>query len=385
MSYPIRPLLAADEGFNHQIVDTFAAVGSTDLSWTEKVCAMAAARDGSLQLGFGLGKYTNRDVIDGYGGISRGVEQITVRASRRLSSDPERTVIGPLRYEVVEPLHKIRFILEPNTCQPIAFDWLFEATVAPQVEPRAQIYRTYRLASDLVRWHQTGVCSGWVEVDGRRTEMTPDTWVSTRDHSWGPRWDVGIPLADLVPSDPFEHASFRFIWCPVYMERPDGSRYALFLRYEIFHAPGLEHKGVDAAVEYPDGHVDRIVDIIPELTFDPRNRRLRGGTLHCTMADGSARPLQVKAVSDTGFHLGTGLYFGFDGHHHGEWRGEIHVDGERIADCSTPETARRVHQIRDTVIHVVDPVGGGQGWGNCQPMMTGAVPELGLTEEDSFI
>ena len=125
MSYPIRPLLAADEGFNHQIVDTFAAVGSTDLSWTEKVCAMAAARDGSLQLGFGLGKYTNRDVIDGYGGISRGVEQITVRASRRLSSDPERTVIGPLRYEVVEPLRKIRFILEPNTCQPIAFDWLF--------------------------------------------------------------------------------------------------------------------------------------------------------------------------------------------------------------------------------------------------------------------
>ena len=38
----------------------------------EKVCAMAAARDGSLQLGFGLGKYTNRNVIDGYAGVSRG-------------------------------------------------------------------------------------------------------------------------------------------------------------------------------------------------------------------------------------------------------------------------------------------------------------------------
>ena len=69
-------------------------------------------------------------------------------------------------------------------------------------------------------------------------------------------------------------------------------------------------------------------------------------------------------VSDTGFHLGAGLYFGFDGHHHGEWRGELHVDGERIADCSTPETARRLHQIRDTVIRVRDPVGGGDGVGN---------------------
>jgi len=385
MSNRIGPLTSADEYFCHQVVDTFAVVGSTDLSWTEKVCAMAAARDGSLQLGFGMGKYVNRDVVDSYGGISRGVEQVTVRASRCLSLDPEHTIIGPLHYEIIEPLHKIRFILEPNDCQPIAFDWLFEGTVAPQLEPRAQIYRGYRTAHDLVRWHQTGVCSGWVEVDGQRTEMTPDTWVSTRDRSWGVRYDVGLPLTDLKPEDGFDGASFRFIWCPVYMERPDGSRYGLFLRYEIFEGPGIQHKSVDAAVEHPDGHVDRILDIVPELEFDLHNRRLRGGRLHCTMADGSARPLQIDVVSDTGFHLGAGMYFGFNGHHHGQWRGEMHVEGERIADCSTPENARRLHQIRDTVIHVVDPVGGGQGWGNCQPMMTGAIPELGLTGEDSFI
>ena len=50
---------------------------------------MAAARDGSIQLGFGLGKYTNRNVMDAYAGMSRGVEQMTVRASRRLAPDPE--------------------------------------------------------------------------------------------------------------------------------------------------------------------------------------------------------------------------------------------------------------------------------------------------------
>ena len=42
MTNPIGPLTPADEGFSHQIVDTFAVVGSSDLSWTEKVCAMAA-------------------------------------------------------------------------------------------------------------------------------------------------------------------------------------------------------------------------------------------------------------------------------------------------------------------------------------------------------
>jgi hypothetical protein len=382
---PIGPLLPADEGFTHQIADTFATVSSADLSWTEKVCAMAAARDGSLQLGFGLGKYTNRNVMDGYAGISRGVEQVTVRASRRLAPEPTRTVIGPIRYEVVEPMRQVRFVLERNDVQPIAFDWLFEATVPPHLEDRTHNRNGYRVSAELVRYHQTGVCSGWVEVDGERTELSPDTWVSTRDHSWGVRYDVGLPVRDLEPADPLAGASFRMIWSPVYMERPDGSRYALFLHYTIVQAPGFVQKKVMAAVEHADGRTEQIVDVVPELAFDPVNRRLRGGQLHCTMADGSSRPLTVEVVSDTGFHLGAGLYFGFDGHHHGEWRGELHVDGERIADCSTAEQARRLHQIRDTVIHVVDPVGGGEGWGNCQPIVTGGDESLGLDAATSFM
>ena len=101
---PIGPLVPADEQFCHQITDTFGVVGSSDLAWTEKVCAMAVARDGSIQLGFGLGKYPNRDVMDAYAGVSRGVEQLTVRASRRLSPALAETSIGPIHYEVLEPL-----------------------------------------------------------------------------------------------------------------------------------------------------------------------------------------------------------------------------------------------------------------------------------------
>jgi len=384
MNNPIGPLLPEDEGFCHQIIDTFATVMTSDLAWTEKVCISAFARDGSLQIGFGLGKYVNRNVMDGYGGISRGVEQITVRASRRLAPKPVLTVIGPLRYEVVEPLKKIHFVLEPNDVQPIAFDWLFEGVVPPHLEDRTYLRNGYRVSAELARYHQTGVCSGWVEIDGRRTEMTPDAWVSTRDHSWGVRYDVGRPMIDLEPSAHGLNINYQFLWSPVYMERADGTRYALFLNWSLTEAPGFRQKIVMAQVEHPDGRVERIVDIEPEVFYDPHNRRLLGGRLQCTMADGTKRPLQIKVVSETGFHLGAGLYFGFDGHHHGEWRGELHVDGERIDDCSTPEDARRLHQIRDTVIHVIDPVGGGEGWGNYQPIITGGHPELGLSEEDSF-
>ena len=385
MTNPIGPITPEDEGFNHQVIDTFAVVGTSDPSWTEKVCAMAAARDGSLQLGFGLGKYNNRNVMDAYAGISRGVEQITVRSSRALGDTPNRTVIGPIRYEIVEPLRKIRFVLEPNDVQPISFDWLFEAALPTAFEDRTHQRAVGRVSAELVRYHQIGLCSGWVEVGGQRTEMTPETWVSTRDHSWGVRYGVGVPPTDQQPHGTLEEGSYHFFWTPSYLERLDGSAYGVFMVFSHMRRPGLDHKATWGTIEHPDGRIEQIHDIVPELEYEPENRRLRGGRVHCTMRDGSSRTLQVEVVSDTGFHLGTGLYFGFDGHHHGEWRGELHVDGERIPDCTTPESARRVHQIRDTVVRITDPGGGGVGWGNWQPMAVGEIPELGLRAETSFV
>src|SRR3954467_11399658 len=120
------PLVAADESFTHQIVETHARVAQADRSWTEKVGAMAAARDGSLQLAFGLGKYTNRNVLDGYAGVSRGREQWTVRGGRRLCGDADRPGAGPLHYDVLEPYRRVRFRCDANDVVPVAFEWIFE-------------------------------------------------------------------------------------------------------------------------------------------------------------------------------------------------------------------------------------------------------------------
>jgi hypothetical protein len=245
-----------------------------------------------------------------------------------------------------------------------------------------------RVDADIARYHHIGTAHGWVEVDGDRTEFDDETWVSTRDHSWGVRYDVGLPPGDVAPRIDMAATpgvSFRMIWCPVAMQRPDGSRYALFLHYQITTAPGFLRKTVMGGVEHPDGQMEPWADLEPELSFDPDNRRLRGGRIVATMAGGSRRELGIEVVSDTGVHLGAGLYFGFDGHHHGEWRGQLNVDGERIDDCADPTQARRLHQIRDTVIHVTDPVGGGEGWGNCQPIITGGDAALGLDESTSFM
>jgi hypothetical protein len=383
-------LVDDDESFSHQIVETHARVAQADRSWTEKVCAMAAARDGSLQVAFGVGKYTNRNVFDGYAGVSRGKEQWTVRGSRRLNDAPDRIGVGPIDYDVVEPYRRVRFACTANDVVPISFEWIFDAAVPALLERRDRQHsrRGNRVDAEVLRYHQIGLASGWVEVEGVRTPIASGTWFTTRDHSWGVRQDVGVPPSDVEGArrgDSTAGVSFRFSWSPMLLERADGSAYAIHHQHRVVRAFGYEETMVEGGVEHADGRVEPFAGLHPDLRFDPVNRRVLGGTLHFTMADGSIRPITVEAMGDTGFHLGAGLYFGLDGHHHGEWRGALHVDGEHIADCTEPETAKRFHQIRDAVLRVEDPVGRGQGWCNFQTTITGAWPDEGLDESSSFV
>jgi hypothetical protein len=349
---------------------------------------MAAARDGSLQVGFGIGKYTNRNVFDGYASVSRGREQWTVRASRRLSDDPDLLAVGPLSYSVLVPYRRVVFACAANDEVPVAFEWVFESAVPAQLEDRdrSRSRRGYRLDSDLLRYHQVGVASGWVEVEGERVGIEPVSWFSTRDHSWGVRHDVGLSPTDIEPSGGLvPGVAFRFSWSPMLLERPDGSRYAVHHQHRQLRAFGYEEQRMEGTVEEPDGSVHHAASLRSELTFDPSNRRVLGGTIVMIMEDGSERPLTVRALGDTGVHLGLGLYMGLDGHHHGEWRGPRHVEGEYVADCTDPDVARRIHQIRDAVVAVDDPVGGGTGWANLQTTVAGSWPELGLDEDSSFV
>ena len=383
----LGPLVAADETLHHQITDTFATVAQSDRSWTEKVCAMAAPRDGSVQLAFGLGKYPNRGVLDAYAGISRGAEQWTVRASRRLHPDVEGTAAGPIRYEVIEPLRVVRFSLDPNDVQPVSFSWTFTGAVPPALEQREQ-HRSrdgLRLDADIVRYHHIGTASGWLDVDGTRYELDDTTAVSTRDHSWGVRYMVGAPVADVEDPTRPSGVSTTVIWSPILCERPDGSRYGIHLYYQRHSLGGWQRIELQGGIEHPDGRREPFAALVVDPKVRDDNRRLSGATLTATMADGSARPLTVTALGDTGFHLGAGLYFGFDGQWHGQWRGDLHVDGEHVADCTEPENARRLHQMRDNLVRVEDPVGGGTGVGNMQTIFAGPHPDLGLTEEASFL
>jgi hypothetical protein len=380
-------LVPEDEFLTHQIVDTFASVQQSDPSWTEKIWTMAHARDNSLQIVLGVGKYTNRGVFDGAAGVCRGTEQWTVRAGRRLASDPSNTVVGPVRYEVLEPLKSIRVSLEPNEHAPISFDVLMEGEFAPGLEDPwpDRSPDGYRVTHNVLRYHQIGVASGWVDVAGERTEFGRDEWISIRDHSWGLRPGVGKPIPGLPRRGRHRIDQMFMTWFPMMLTRPDGSKYSLFVFYQEERGDGYSQTRYQAEQQNDDGTSSRFASVEQQMNFDDGNRRFTHGTITLVDSDGTKRPITVTAAGPTGYHLGPAGYYGWNDWVYGEWVGDLRVEGNHVTDCDKPETARQVHQLRDLLVRVEDPVGGGVGLGDLETFALGAFPEMGLTAENSFL
>jgi hypothetical protein len=377
----IGPLYGVDESLHHQLVDTFATVSESDYAWTEKIWVSIATTDGSVQLDFGLGKYHNRGVIDGFGGISRGREQWAVRASRELASAPEETAIGPLVYEVVEPLRKIRVRLEPNEIQPISFDVVLSGVTPPFFEERNLVRnrRTNRVDVNVIRYHQGGWATGTINVGGETYELGEEGAFGFRDHSWGVRQGVGVAPNDLIgataaiergPGAP------RGImkWTPSFYRRPDNSYYetAIFLS-------GGAWDYASAYVNGGDGTQAAVRSVEPRMRYDPRTRFVRDGQLLLRMDSGEERVIEVEALGESGFFLKTAGYGSWKGHIHGSWMGPLHLDGEHIADCWDDEHLALLGQLRDTPIRVRE--GDAVGYGIMESIITGEWPEHGLGSE----
>jgi hypothetical protein len=375
----IGPLHGADEFLNHQIVDTFATVGESDYAWTEKIWVSIARTDGSVQLDFGLGKYHNRGIIDGFGGVSRGREQWTVRGSRELRSAPEETGVGPIVYEVVEPLHQIRVRLEPNEVQPISFDVVLSGVTPPFFEERNLIRnrRSNRVDVNVIRYHQGGWATGTITVEGETYELGEEEAFGFRDHSWGVRQAVGAPPVDLIRSTRKVAGSATprgmMKWTPSFLRRPDGSYYETAVH--TFGAWGR----TSAFVNEPDGTQAVVLSAEPRMRYDPRTRFIRGGELQLVMENGESRIIEIEALGESGFFLKPAGYGSWKGHIHGSWMGALHLDGEHIADCWDDEHLALLGQLRDTPIRVRE--GDATGYGIMESIIGGEWPEYGLTAE----
>jgi len=379
----IGPLTDSDEFLNHQIVNTHAVVGSADRAWTEKVWFMLARKDGAMAASFGLGKYANRGVLDGFAGVQVGTTQRTLRASRVLAPRLEYMDVGPLAYQIVEPFKQVRITCAENAAQPVSFDLTFHATMPAFFENRDVVIAGGRTASDVIRYHQPGNVSGWIEIEGERIAIDADDWFGFRDHSWGVREHVGKEPDDLVPGNlgatgsDKDKGKYHFNWLVSQIERPDGSRYDLAYYFRDF--------GGDGPPEFFTGHINEsdgtqipVLHLYPEIAYRSTDKAAMHGRVTAILAGPGKstveRVFEIEALDpEMGFRLLPGMYGAWKDQIHGSFKGEDFLDGEAIEDVNSADKAENYRwQIRDRPVRVRE--GKNSGYGDMESIIIGAYP-----------
>jgi hypothetical protein len=300
-------LTKGDEYPIHQTPEPIAFSG-TDRNFYDRYFFCGYRPDGGGYFGVGFGVYPHLNVADAHFSVLRDGVQHSVHASRLLGMERMDTVVGPIRIEVIEPLQKLRLIVESK--DGVAADLVMEGRSFPIQEPRFTRRIGPRTMMDLTRFTQNVRWSGWVEVDGKRE--TYEGGLGTRDRSWGVR-PIGAP--DAQPPAPAVAPQFYWLWTPTNF--PNLSLY--------FHVnddaegvawntrAALAMDGANAREEF-------------HLTDPKMAMTWKKGTRHATAAvltgrDSSGRDHKVTYEPIATFMM-KGIGYGHPAWSHGQWKGE---------------------------------------------------------------
>ncbi|MFZ1741251.1 MAG: hypothetical protein WAT93_00260 [Pontixanthobacter sp.] len=230
----------------HQTPEPIAYSG-TDRNFYDRYFFNGYSADGSNFFALAFGIYPHLDVADAHFCVIRGDQQHCIHASRELGMERLDLEVGPIKIEVLEPLHKLR--ISVANFESVSAQIEFTSRGYAIEEPRF----THRIGSrtfmDYTRMTQNGHYSGWIEVDGNREMVAEGSW-GTRDRSWGIR---PIGAGDVQPIPGVTAPTFFWQWTPINL--PSGS---------LFFHNNAEPNGASwntrAAWVPKDGGVSDIVD-----------------------------------------------------------------------------------------------------------------------------
>jgi len=188
-------LSAMDDYPVHQASEFIAHPATSDRNFYDRYYFNMHPCDDDWFAIFGLGQYPNLGVVDAFIDVRLGDFQHIVRSSAPLR-DRGDVSVGPFRIEVLEPLRRLRVIVEP-TQDRAAMDVTWEGHIPAVEEPRQYLRSKGKVVFDTQRLAQTGCWSGTLSVGGNDLAVTPDRCWGTRDRSWGVR-PVGEPESDGI-------------------------------------------------------------------------------------------------------------------------------------------------------------------------------------------
>ena len=284
-------LTKADEYPIHQTPEPIAVAGS-DRNFYDRYFFNGYNEDGSIFFAAAMGVYPHLNIIDGAVSILKDGKQSCLFFSRMLGSERMDTHVGPYSVEVTEPLKRIRLRVEET--EGIALDLSFTGRSAPIEEPRYSYRQGPRMLIDCTRMTQNGHWHGSIRLDGETIEVNSDTWMGTRDRSWGVR---PIGASDGNPNLPMQLPQFYWIWTPLSF----ADRSVFFHVNDDAHGFPWNTK----AVHLPDGGADETLNHMAtckaQVSYEPDTRRASSAVIDMTSRGNQHMQVRLEPVST--FHM----------------------------------------------------------------------------------
>jgi hypothetical protein len=260
----------------HPSADPIAHTATGDPNHYDRYWFNGHQQHGEFYFGAAMGHYPVRGVVDAAFSIVRDGVEHSVFASGIMPLD-RSTAVGPIRVEVLEPIHTIRYVVEPNE-HGIECDLTFRARTVAVEEPRQRrVSPEGILTMDHTRLTQWGTWEGTISVDGAELRIDPRDVPGTRDRSWGVR-----PAGQqLQMNRPRAGVQAFWLWAPLHF----GDRFTHLALHE--HADGsrwLESALVldpmpAGSVPWSTAGVRECHDIRYELEWEPGRREIKRAQL----------------------------------------------------------------------------------------------------------
>jgi hypothetical protein len=307
----------------HQTPEPIAVPATSDRNVYDRTWCNGYTADGSAYFGIGMAVYPHRGVLDGaFSVVTAGGRQHAFFGSRRAPHERTDMSVGPLRIEVVEPLRRMRVVLDENDSG-LACDLTFSARTAPIEEARQTLWSGSRRVMDATRFDQFGRWTGTVRhPDG---ELVVDEWIGTKDRSWGVR-GVGEPETGGAPGG--LRGAF-FLWAPLVWD--DHVSHAIFFdgtAGEALVREGLVAPLYESEAAIPDrltGTDERMATAAHRVAYHPGTRLASFAEIDLVRLGGETRTISLTPLLR--FQM-KGLGYGHPHWRQGAWHGELAVGAE---------------------------------------------------------
>jgi hypothetical protein len=319
----------------HQASVPMALTATSDVNHYDRYFFNGCTRDGALFFALAMGLYPNRHVVDAAFAVVRGDDagrtETSVFASGRAPVDRRDTTrVGPIRVEVLDPLHTLRVHVDAPE-HGLRADLTFVRRSPALEEPHFFQRQGQRVFFDYTRLTQFGTWTGWIEVDGERIDVAPtETW-GARDRSWGVR-----PVGEAAPlGAPVGEPQFFWLWAPVNF--PSCSTH--FDINDFSDGRRWHEFGALAPVGDGDADVARTVDWRVEWRSGTR----WAASFEYDLIGWGGEVTTVRLAPRYEFQM-RGIGYGHPTFRHGSWHGDSVVAGERLAlPVDTPCDPSNIH------------------------------------------